>query len=323
MFIKSGRPGRRARQGASPYAVLAALAAAASLAACSPKPSGPLRFAVLPDADSLPFLVADAEGDFVKEGVAVELVAFKNPQERDAAFQAGQVDGAISDVLAAAFAVAGGFPVRITSVTDGRYGIAAAPGSWRLSARDLAGSRIGLSTNTIIQYFVDTRLKAAGVTRGGYTALAVPKMPVRLEMLLTGQLDAAGLPEPLLSVAAARGAIVVETSEEAGTDVGVVLFAASFLDARSRDVIRFYKAYDAARKRINADPDAYRGFLVEKAAFPEETRNSYSFVKYRPPVLPSQDQVDAVLAWMREGGLLSRDVTAREMLDDRVAAKWK
>ncbi len=315
------RPSRFRPLGAFLPVVLSCLAA---LAACSPKaPSAPLRFAILPDADSLPFMVAQAEGLFEKEGAAVELVYFKNPQERDAAFQAGRVDGAISDVLAAAFAVAGGFPVRITSVTDGRYGIAAAPGTDRKAAADLGGARIGLSTNTIIQYFVETRLQSAGIPRGGYEPVAVPRMPVRLEMLLAGQVDAAGLPEPLLSVAAARGAAVLESSERAGTDAGVVLFAKPFLDARLPEVVRFYRGYDAARSRINADPDAYRGFLVEKAAFPEEVRNSYSFVKYRAPVLPAPEQVRAVLDWMRGRELLSRDLAPEELLDGRAVSRWK
>jgi len=315
---------RVARARARHFAAAVAASAAIILSACAGKaPETPLRVAILPDADSLPFLVAEAEGLFEKEGASVELVSFKNPQERDAAFQAGQVDGAISDVLAAAFAAAGGFPVRITSVTDGRYGIAAAPGSLRKSAKDMSGARIGLSTNTIIQYFVDTRLRAAGLDAQDYEPVAVPRMPVRLEMLLGGKVDAAGLPEPLLSVAAARGATVVETSEEAGTDAGVVLFAKAFLDGRISDVIRFYRAYDAARLRINGNPDAYRSFLVEKAAFPEEVRDAYDFVEYRAPVLPATEQVKSVLEWMRGRGLLSREVSVEELLDARVAAKWK
>ena len=145
-----------------PFVVIALLAFSSCAAK---KPAEPLRFGILPDADSLPFMVARDEGLFEKEGVKVELVPFVNAQERDAAIQAGKIDGAIADMLAAAFLVAGGFDMRVTSTSDGRYGIAAAPGSGIADAKGLAGKRVGMSTNTIIQYAVDAIAGAAGLSQ--------------------------------------------------------------------------------------------------------------------------------------------------------------
>lgn len=306
-----------------PAAPLAALLALLALASCARKPAGaPIRLGIMPDADSLPFMVAADEGFFTREGIQVELVSFANAQERDAAIQAGRLDGAISDLLAAAFAVAGGFDMAVTSVTDGRYGIAAAPGSKIEKASALKGASIGMSTNTIIQYAVDSLLAASGVPSGAYTVTAIPKMPVRMEMLLAGKVDAAGLPEPFLSVAAARGARIVATTDAAGIDAAVVLFFRAFLDTRLADVKKLYHAYDDARQSINADPDKYRDFLIEKASFPEEARYAYKFVAYRKPSLPSESQVEAVLAWLGERKLLSRELKAREILDGRAVAGW-
>ncbi|TFG79979.1 MAG: ABC transporter substrate-binding protein, partial [Spirochaetales bacterium] len=133
---------------------LAALALFSLAPAWSAGTAGaPLRFGILPDSDSIPFMVAQAENLFAAEGVNVEIVRFTSPVERDAAFQAGAVDGVISDVIAAALAVQGGFDVRIVSVTDGRYGLVAAPGGSK-DPLALKGKSIGLSTNTIIQYLV-------------------------------------------------------------------------------------------------------------------------------------------------------------------------
>lgn len=303
---------------------LAAIAASAlSMHSCAKRdPGAPIRLGIMPDTDSLPFMVAADEGLFTREGIAVELISFSSAQEREAAIQAGQLDGAISDLLAAAFAAAGGFDMVVTSVTDGRYGIASAPGSGIKSAAQLKGKSIAMSTNTIIQYAVDSLTVRAGIPAGGYQLQAVPKMPVRMEMLLAGQVDAAGLPEPFLSLAAARGATVVSSSDEAGLDAAVVVFSRAFLDARLADVKKLYHAYDDARQRINADPDKYRPFLVEKAAFPEEVRWSYKFVAYRKPSLPAPSQVEAVLAWLNERKLLAREVKARELVDERAVAGW-
>jgi NitT/TauT family transport system substrate-binding protein len=84
------------------------LFAASVTAKAQSETAAPLRVGIMPDADSLPFIYARDYGFFEREGVKVELIVFSNPQERDAAIQAGRLDGTISDVLAAAFLAAGG-----------------------------------------------------------------------------------------------------------------------------------------------------------------------------------------------------------------------
>ncbi|MDR0707961.1 MAG: ABC transporter substrate-binding protein [Treponema sp.] len=279
--------------------------------------SVPLRVGIMPDADSMPFMLARDEGLFEREGVAVELMAFSNPQERDAALQAGKIDGAISDLLAAAFFAAGGFDVKITSLTDGRYGIAASSSSGVASLADVQGKKIGLSTNTIIQYTVDAQLEKAGIPSGSYEPVSIPRMPVRLEMLLNGQIDAASLPEPLLTAAVAQGATLLSTTDTIGVDAGIMLFLTKTLDTRLGDIQKLYRAYTAAAQKINADPDAYREYLVEKASFPAAVKDAYQFVRYRNPTLPDEAQIEQAFAWLKERDLLSVDLKASDLIDGR------
>ena len=300
--------------------VVMALGLAAALSAGAE--DAPLRIGVLPDVDSLPIVVADAEGTFAAQGVAVRLVRFTTAVERDAALQSGAVDGVVSDLLGAALAVKGGFDVRVTSLTDGRYGIVAAPGSGITTARGLAGVSIGISTNTIIQYATEVLLTRAGLAPKDIRGLAVPKIQVRMELLLAGQLKAACLPEPLLSVARARGATLIAASDPAGFGAGVILFPLSVLDNRLADIRRFYAAYAEACRRINDDNSAYRGFLVDKAGFPREVSDSFEFVRYESPRLPSESDVRDVTSWMRSHGLLSRDIAPDALLDGRAITGW-
>jgi len=309
-------------------ALAAALAAAAASAAAAPSAAppaapaaAPLRVGILPDVDSLPLMAAEAEGRFAAEGVEVVLVPFKSALERDAALQAGAIDGAVADLLAAALQAQAGFDVRVASLTDGRYGIVAAPGSLIASAKELAGVPIGISTNTIIQYATESLLAAAGLPASSISITAVPKIQVRMELLLSGQLKAACLPEPFLTVARAKGATLIAASDDAGLRAGVLLFSGKVLDARLAEVSAFYRAYWKAASAINSDADSYRPFLVAKAGFPEEARASFRFVRYAPPRLPTEADVASVLAWMRAKGVLTAALSPAALLDGRAIAR--
>lgn len=280
----------------------------------------PLRFGVLSDVDSLPFLVARDEGLYTAAGLEVKLVPFQSPVERDAAFQAGAVDGVIGDVLGAALAVQNGFPVAIAAATDGRYALLVGPEAKNLTVRGLAGTPVAGSSNTVIHYLVHRFLTEAGVPPAEVKLLAVPKMPVRLEMVLGGQVSAAGLPEPMATVAVARGARVLADSDSLGADPGAVLFTRAFLDTRSADAAAFLKAAATAGARINADNGKYRPYLTEKAGFPAEAAQTFRFVAYRPVRLPSDAAVNAITGWMVAQGLLKTQPAVDALVDRRAAA---
>jgi NitT/TauT family transport system substrate-binding protein len=284
--------------------------------------TAPLRVGIMPDADSLPFMFARDMGFFEKEGASVELLVFSNPLERDAAIQAGRIDGAISDLLAAAFLCAGGYDFKVTSLTDGRYGIAASAQSGIKTLAELRGKRIGLSANTIIQYTVDAQLEAAGVSMSEYEAVAVPRMPLRLEMLLTGAIEAASLPEPLLTAAVFQGAVLLSSTDTSGIDAGVMLFSKKTLDTRLDSVKAFYRAYYRAALQINGDADACRDYLVEQAGFPEAVKDAYSFVHYRKPGLPGEDQIGKALAWLKARKLLDAELSPGDLTDPRAIGEW-
>jgi len=284
--------------------------------------SAPLRVGIMPDADSLPFMFARDNGFFEMEKVQVELIVFSSPVERDAAIQADRLDGAVSDLLSAAFLRAGGYDFKVTSLTDGRYGIAASAQSGVKTLAGLRGKRVGLSANTIIQYTVDAQLESAGVSMSEYEAVAIPRMPLRLEMLLGGMIEAASLPEPLLPAAAAKGAVLLSTTDTSGIDAGVMLFSKKTLDTRLDSVKAFYRAYYRAALQINSNPDTYRDYLVEQADFPAAIKDAYRFVTYRKPSLPDDSQIRNVLNWLKIRKLLDVDLSYTELTDHRAISEW-
>jgi NitT/TauT family transport system substrate-binding protein len=188
-------------------------------------------------------MVCESEGLFMSQGVDVTLIRFQSAVERDSAFQAGALDGMISDLPAVILAAQAGFQVGITSLTDGRYGIIAAPNSGAKNLSDLAGKPIGISGNTVIHYMADSFLGDSGISPEQRNFLPVPKMPVRLEMVLSGQLAGAGMPEPFLTMARTRGGILLASTDDRGLGAGVLVFSRNALSAKLDSIRLLYRAY--------------------------------------------------------------------------------
>jgi NitT/TauT family transport system substrate-binding protein len=279
-----------------------------------------LKLGIFADADSLPFMVCESEGLFQAQGIDVALLRFQSAVERDSAFQSGALDGMISDLPAVLLAAQAGFPLGITSLTDGRYGIIAAPNSGVKSLSALAGKSIGISSNSVIHYMVDSFLDEAGVGPEQRLFLPVPKMPVRLEMVLSGQLAAAGMPEPFLTTARTRGGILLASTDDRGLGAGVLVFSRNSLSSKLDSIKLLYRAYWTAAQRINVNPDKYRPLLVEKAGFSPEAAEAFLFVVYKKPRLPSQADIEKAKAWLVSKSLLKRDVSSGEILDPRPVA---
>jgi len=273
-----------------------------------------LRLGVFPDAGSLPLLVADQEGLFAAEGLSVKVTQFQSAVERDAAFQAGALDGLVGDLIGAALLADRGFPVRVTSECDGRFGLVAAPQAGVLSLKDLGGTPIAGSLHTIIQFFADTALAGAGVPADKMTYLSVPKMALRLEMVAGGQVKAAALAEPFLTVAMSRGARLLASSEGMAGAQAVILFSAPYQKSHPAALDAFYRAYDKAAAKINAAPDAYRDFLVKTLRFPDQVRDSYRFDKYTAHRAVPRASVQATLTWMAQQHLLTGAVTPEQLV---------
>ncbi|MHB8765779.1 MAG: ABC transporter substrate-binding protein [Deferrisomatales bacterium] len=285
--------------------------------AAPPEPAR-LRIGTLPTEDALPLWAAEARGLFAKAGLAVEIITLPSAQERDAAFGARALDGFMGDLLAAAALEAAGSPVSVVTVmlgatpAEGRFGVVAAPGSPAKTLKDLAGVAVGTSTGTIQEYVLDGLLRAAGVPPGQVKVEEVKKVPVRFQLLMGGQLAAAALPEPLLSLAEAQGAkLLADDTGGANLSQTVLVVSDAFLatPGGAEAAKRLLAVWDQGAAAVNADPNAWRDTLVEKARLPEPLRATYQVNRYPSHQLPARAEVEAVLGWMVGKGLLRAPVT--------------
>jgi NitT/TauT family transport system substrate-binding protein len=291
--------------------------------ACAPanKPVT-LKIAVLPILDTLPMYVAQKEGLFEKHKVSVELVPVASAPERDQLIAAGQADGMVNEALSTAL-----FNKDQTRVQTVRYARAATPevalfsilasGKSGIDSLDgLKGVQIGISEGTIIDYLTDRLLQAEGFTAGDIQTIAVPKIPDRLNLLGTGELEAATLPEPATSLAVQQGSkVILDDTKHPEYSFSTITFRKALVDQYPETIRNFLAAIEEATGMINADPAKYSGLLVEQKVVPAPIAGSFKVPTFVTAGVPSQAQWDDMLAWAKEQGLLDKDVSYTESIN--------
>ena len=275
-----------------------------------------LTIGVLPDVDSIPFIIAKYNGYFEKEGLDVEIHHFKSAMDRDSALQTGSIDGAISDMPAIVFFKDNGFDVKITSKTDGSFKLIAGKSSNISNLEEIKGKTIGISKNTIIEYVTDRVLKISNIDVDAPRKVVIPQIPTRLEMLSNDKLDMATLPEPLASVAISRGGKMLSSSDELGVNTAYMIFTEDSIVSKKEEIKAFYKAYNQAVEYLNSESlEKYIDILIEEAGFPGVIKDSFSLPKYSRASMPSDKDLEEVLDWLHTKKLTTSDYSLEELSD--------
>ncbi len=275
-----------------------------------------LTVGLMPDVDSVPFIVAAEKGYFAEEGVEVTLMPFKSAQERDSALQSGNLDGAVSDVLALCFFKEGGFDVAAASATEGSYKlIGKKDGATNLAA--LTDGDVAVSKNTIIEYVTDCILERGNMGDTGVNKVIIPQIPVRLEMLQNGKVDGATLPEPMATVAVADGGVQIADSVDMGINPGVFIVTKAAATNKKEAVQAMYRAYNKAATYLNTAPkEEYIDMVCEKSGFPPAARETLELPQYSKAVLPSREDVQGVSKWLKDKALVNNDYGYEDVVTD-------
>lgn len=278
------------------------------------KEPGKLKVGVLPILDVLPLYVAEQEGFFTAEGIEVELVPFSSALERDVALQAEQIDAEVNDLISASLLNNEDDKVRVVRTAmratpqKAMFAILSSDEAIETPA-GLTGVKIGISTNSVIEYVVDRLLQAEGLTDQDIVKEEVTKIPVRLELLANGKLPAACLPEPLASLAVVDGAhIVLDDRAHPTYAQSLVTVSARTLGSKPTAVKRFLNAYEKAVQAINDDPEKYRSLLIDKGRVPQPVQDSFEMPVFPSAGVPTEDEVQDVLRWMSDKDMLKTDL---------------
>ena len=288
-------------------------------AAETDKTAKTITIGIMPDVESIPFIIAEKNGYFKQEGVQVKIEPFKSAKDRDSALQSGKLDGVITDLLAVVFANEGGIDLRLISRNDGNIELMAGKDSGINSVQDLKGKSIGISSNTIMEYSLDQMLAAEGMKAEDINKVAIPQLPTRLEMLQGGKIDAAILPEPLAGVAIKNGAKVLNSTDQMANKAGAIAFTAKSLQESPDEIKAVFKAYNDAVEYLAQEPaSSYIDYIIEKQGFPAGVKDSIQLPQYSKAEAPSEKIFNDVVQWMKNKQLIKGNYEYKDLVAENV-----
>jgi len=278
------------------------------LLSCSKK-GDVIKVGILPAIDSLPLIVAEAEGLFEEEGISLELVMFNSALEKESAVLSSALHGSFGDMVTALLTLKSGKDVRIFTESSRTgnsrmFALVAAPGSSVKGIKSAGREQIAVSSGSVIEFFLDEIAALNNVDTGTLRKLEVKGIPLRYQMLMSGQVSLAMLPEPLVSKAEKEGARIIADDLSLDVTATVISFRGDFLEKNRSFAESFTKAYNKSINLINTNPDKFRDLMVSRLRLPEELKESFKVPRYNEVNPPSERDILQVYSWMKSKGLV-------------------
>lgn len=274
-----------------------------------------LNLGVMSSMDYFPIALAKEKGFFEQEGVMVTINKFYSANERDAAFQSGNLDGTILDYTGAAIQRAGGVNLQLTSQCDGSFVLVAANESEINSVSDLRSKSLAVSRNTVIDFCTDWVLQEANIALSDVDKVEINKIPLRLEMLRNGRIDATVLPDPFVTIALGGNNKAIVDIKDLDLRVTGIVFHGDVLKEKEKGIKSFYRAYNMAIELINSQPaSTFADLLVAEIGVPAELVSNLELPAYTKAQLPQEKDLEKVEEWLKAKNLVPTDFNIKTLI---------
>ncbi|NLM42757.1 MAG: ABC transporter substrate-binding protein [Clostridiales bacterium] len=256
-----------------------------------------LKVGLMPAVDAAPMLIAERQGYFKELGLDVELIVFNNAQDRQSALQTDSIDGAMTDLIAVATNVNGGFDIKATTITSGMF-----PVLIKKDYEEKKDIKVAMMEVSVTNFLIDQWLSH----EYNIEKVFINEIPARLEMIKNGNVDMGLFPEPMASMGALDGLEKRIYAPKDGYCPDVLAFTAKALSEKAEAIELFHKAYDKAVEDINKDETIAREILIEKLALKPEIKDSMILPEYTETSLPDTDYLRNIISWVED--VLKKDM---------------
>lgn len=263
-----------------------------------------------------PFIVAQKQGIYDSLRLHVNFIYFTSAVDRDAAFQSGKIDGAVTDYLSAAVLQYHHVPLKFIMKNDGYFCFIVSKQSRINNRKQLKGQNIAISRNTIVEYATDQLLDKAAISTSEVNEPEIGQIPIRLQMLQYGQIEATFLPDPFASIAMSSGNKSLISTRELGIDFVGTAFSQKALNEKNREIKLLVEGYSIGVKYLQThSPKEWKQLLIEEIGIPEMLAGLIALPSYEVATLPSAKNIAKAVAWLKARGRIPKTFQETNLID--------
>ncbi|MGX8709875.1 MAG: ABC transporter substrate-binding protein [bacterium] len=276
-----------------------------------------IRIGMMSSSDVIPYVLINENKLADKYGFQLDLEVFTSSKDRDAALQAGELDGVLTDFIGVCMYQNAGLDVKITGITDGDYILVAGKDTGIKDISQIKGKSIAISEKTLIEYTLEDILSNNDMTGDDVVKEVVPKIPDRLELLRNKKIDLGLLPEPFATLALNDGAVYLGSANQFGLYPAVSAFSKTALDSKADAIHKLYQAYNEAVDYMNhTDIHKYEKTVIKAVGYPEEMIGKITVKPFRTSKLPTKAEVENAVQWASKKGLCKPTLQYDQMVYD-------
>ncbi len=293
-----------------------------------------LNIGILPAADALLLYAAEEAGYFKEADLDVEIIPFQSAVELGAAMRAKALDGHFGDIINVLLQNETGAEQEIVATSSyanadpkksqRHFAIVAGPKfaakPENLKIENLKGKKVAIGGDTIIDYLYTQMTKANNLASDYFQIEDIRAIPMRLQLLMAGEIDAALLPEPLVSTLEASGAKVIFDDTSLTEPLAVIALRKEIVEKSNENVEAFRNALKKAAADINnpSNKDKYLNMMIENNLLSPKVKDSYALIQFDldrlPNYLPTSEELDAYITWMQEKNILKNKVAYEDVI---------
>ena len=262
-----------------------------------------LKIGVMPTLDCLPLFVARHHHLFDTLGADVRLKYFTAQMDCDTALAGGSVEGSVTDLVRASRLIKQGTPLTFKIATDAYWQLVTNRNARIKTLKQLDDKMLAMTRYSATALLADHAVDSARLKTERVFRIQVNDVLVRLQMLLTNEMDAMLLTEPQATVALQHKHRLLMDSRQMDWYPGVIALRSETLKKweRRQQVDVLVKAYNQACDSINKHGLAhYRELISRQCHIKENLVDSLpKNLTFRHAVGPRQKDIDKAEAWLK------------------------
>lgn len=275
-----------------------------------------MRLGVMSSMDYLPFALAQQFGFYDTIGLKVSFVKFFSANDRDAAFQSGNIDGTIIDFTGAAIQQANGIDLALVMKNDGYFSMIANKESGIEKPEQLKEKSIVVSHNTVIEYATDKMLEHAGIPVASVNKPEINKIPLRMEMLQNGQIEAGVFPDPFLTIAKGNGHRELMTTQDLDLYVTGTMFSGQALREKRQEIQALMEGYNLAIDYIHhTKVEDWLEIVPKEIGIPEALVSKIVLPHFVRAELPRPKDIQETVKWLKQKQLIPATYDGSKLVD--------